>query len=108
MSQDFQGEAQPHGLPMRRVTFGEEGIAQRGQGVGSEWAQTCMDVARALSHPSLYAGTATAHGLLLDAGQSDPAQGRAVDPVRLHVGSRPIIPHTTTGIPNPKATEDRP
>ncbi len=39
--------------------------AHRGRGVGSELVRACMEVARTQGHASLYAGTATADGLLV-------------------------------------------
>ena len=93
MAQDFQGEAQRTGLPVRLVAFGDDGTlagtvvlreramdalpdfspglgglfvtpAHRGGGVGSALVRAGMDIAHTQGHASLYAGTAVAGGLL--------------------------------------------
>jgi len=92
IAQDFHGEANRSGLPVRLVAFvdgtlagtvvlreramavlaaytpGLGGLfvtaAQRDQGVGTELVRACMDTAGNLGYVHLYAGTANAGGLL--------------------------------------------
>lgn len=96
IAQDFHAEANRNGLPVRLVAFvdgtlagtvvlrgramdalpettpGLGGLfvtaAHRGRGVGSELVRACMEVARTQGFASLYAGTATADGLLVRLG----------------------------------------
>lgn len=90
--QSFQDEATRHGIPLRLVAFVDGTLAgtvvlreravgplpdyrpglgglfvaapYRRRGVGSALVSACMAVARAQGHPTLYAGTVAAQGLL--------------------------------------------